>query len=204
MVESGSLLKALMSQLESGGIDAISQQVGVGRDQAMQVAAGALPALLTGLDRNSRDSAGAAALAAALDRDHDGSVLDDLAGFFGQGSSPAAGAGILRHVLGSKQGSVESALGQMAGLDAGPTGQILQMLAPLVMGMLGREKRTRDLDVGGLTDLLGGERHAARERAPQAVDLLGRLLDRDGDGDAADDLAKIGGDLLGGLFGRRR
>ena len=80
---SDSLLAGLMSQLEGGGIDAISRQVGVSRDQAMQVASGALPALLGGLDRNSQDPAEAAALAGALDRDHDGSVLDGLHGFSG-------------------------------------------------------------------------------------------------------------------------
>jgi hypothetical protein len=193
-----------MSQLEDGGFEAISRQVGVRPEQAQQVAAGALPALLAGLDRNSQDEAGASALAVALDRDHDGSVLDNVAGFLGGGSGMASGAGILKHVFGSRQAPVENTLGQMSGLDAGSVGQILQMLAPLVMGMLGREKRSRGLDIGGLTDLLGGERRAAQQRAPQAVDLLGSLLDRDGDGSSMDDIAKIGGSLLGGLFGGRK
>ena len=201
---SNSLLEGLMSQLEGGGIDAISRQVGVSRDQAMQVASGALPALLGGLDRNSQDPAEAAALAGALDRDHDGSVLDDVAGFLGQGSSAASGAGILGHIFGSRQGSMENALGKMSGLDAGSVGQILTMLAPLVMGMLGREKRSKGLDIGGLTDLLGGERRTAQQRAPQAFDMLGGLLDSDGDGQVMDDVAKIGGGLLGGLFGRKK
>jgi hypothetical protein len=199
-----SLLEGLMSQLDRGGIDTISREVGVSRDQAMQVAAGALPALLAGLDRNSQDAAGAAALAGALDRDHDGSALDDIVGFLGQSSSAASGSGILRHVFGSRQSSMENTLGQMSGLDSGSVGQILAMLAPLVMGMLGREKRSRGLDLGGLTELLGSERRTAQQRAPQAVDLLGGLLDSDGDGQMMDDVAKIGGDLLGGLFGRKK
>ena len=75
------------------------------------------------------------------------------------------------------------------------------MLAPLVMGMLGKNQRQQGLDIGGLTDLLGGERKAAQKRAPEAVDLIGSLLDSDGDGSVTDDLAKLGGNLLGGLFG---
>jgi len=31
--------------------------------------------------------------------------------------------------------------------------------------------------------------------------MLGSLLDSDGDGSVTDDLAKLGGSLLGGLFG---
>jgi hypothetical protein len=204
MTNGGSLLDLITSQLEGGDIDAIARQVGVDSDSAMKVAAGALPAMLSGLSKNSRDAGGASALAGALDRDHDGSVLDDVAGFLGGGGSVDAGAGILRHVFGPRQGSVESALGQMSGVDAGSAGQILAMLAPLLMGLLGREKRSQGLDVGGLTDLLGAERQVAKQRSPQAMDMLGGLLDSDDDGQIMDDIAKLGGGLLGGLFGGRK
>jgi hypothetical protein len=199
-----SLLESLMSQLEGGGIDAISRQTGVSRDKALQVASAALPALLGGLERNTREPTGAAALAGALDRDHDGSVLDDVASFLGQGAGASAGAGILKHVFGGRQGPVEKAVGGMTGVDAGSVGQIISMLAPLVLGMLGRTKRQQGLDPGGLADLLGGEKKTVQQRAPQAVDLLGSLLDGDGDGNVMDDIAKIGGGLLGGLLGGKR
>jgi hypothetical protein len=202
MTDRGSLLDLVTSQLESGDVDAIARQVGVDSDSAMKVVAGALPAILSGLSNNTRDASGASALADALDRDHDGSVLEDVAGFVGGGGAAGAGSGILRHVLGSRQGSVEAALGQMSGIDAGSAGQILTMIAPLLMGLLGREKRSRGLDAGALADLLGAEREVAQQRAPQAMDMLGGLLDSDGDGQVADDLADLGGSLLGGLFGR--
>jgi hypothetical protein len=199
------LLEMLMDQLDSGGgVDAISRQLGAGRDQTSQAVAGALPALLAGLGKNSSEPTGASALLGALERDHDGSVLDDVAGFLGQGAGGGAGAGILRHVFGGRQGAVESAIGSLSGLDSGKAGQLLTMLAPLVMGMLGKTQRERGLDAGGLTDLLGQERRVAEQRSPQAVDMLGRLLDSDGDGDMMDDIAKIGGGLLGGLFGGKR
>jgi hypothetical protein len=60
------------------------------------------------------------------------------------------------------------------------------MAAPLVMGFLGRSQKKESLDVGALAS------------------LLGQLLDADGDGDIADDVAKIGGGLLSKLFGRKR
>lgn len=43
-----------------------------------------LPILLGGLERNARSEAGANQPNDALGRDHDGSVLNDLTGFFGQ------------------------------------------------------------------------------------------------------------------------
>jgi hypothetical protein len=194
-----------MSQLgASGGVDAIGRQLGIGNEQATQAVAGALPALLGGLAKNSSEPSGATALLGALQKDHDGSILDDVAGFLGQGAGAGPGAGILRHVFGGRQGAIESAVGSLSGLDAGKAGQLLTMLAPLVMGMLGKTQRQQGLDVGGLTDLLGQEKRTAQQRAPQAVDMLGKLLDSDGDGDMMDDIAKIGGGLLGGLFGGKR
>lgn len=52
-----------------------------------------------------------------------------------------------------------------------------------------------------LSNQIGGERRAFERKAPGAADLIGGLLDSDGDGSVADDLAKLGGGLLGGLFG---
>jgi hypothetical protein len=203
MTDHDSILEALSARLGGGGIDQIADQLGIGRDQTEKVVAGALPMLLGGLMRNAESPAGAASLLGALQRDHDGSVLDDIAGFLGQGSGAAAtGMGILKHAFGGREGSVQNALAGTSGLDGADVQKILAILAPLVMGMLGRTQRQKGLDIGGLTDLLGGERRAVQKKAPQAADLIGSLLDSDGDGQIGDDLAKLGGSLLGGLFGK--
>ena len=202
MTDNDSMLEMLSRQLGAGGIDQIAGQLGLGRDQTEKAVAGALPMLLGGVMRNSESSEGAASLLGALQKDHDGSILDDIGGFLGQGSGAAdAGMGILKHVFGGRESSVENALAGSSGLDAGNMRQIMAMLAPLVLGMLGKNQRQGNLDVGGLTDLLGGERRVAEKKAPGAVNILGSLLDSDGDGSVTDDLAKLGGSLLGGLFG---
>ena len=202
MTDNDSMLETLSRQLGAGGIDQIANQLGIGRDQTEKAVAGALPMLLGGLMRNSQSTGGAAALLGALQKDHDGSVLDDIGGFLGRGSGAAdAGMGILKHVFGGRESSVENALAGSSGLDGAQMRQIMAMLAPLVLGMLGKNQRRQGLDIGGLTDLLGGERRAAEKKAPGAVDLLASLLDSDGDVDVTDDLAKLGGNLLGGLFG---
>ncbi|HRF38840.1 MAG TPA: DUF937 domain-containing protein, partial [Saprospiraceae bacterium] len=64
--------------------------------------------LVSALARNASTEQGAAALSNALDRDHDGSILSNLAGLLG-GQAPAQdnralnGAGILNHILGDRQ-----------------------------------------------------------------------------------------------------
>lgn len=195
-----SLLDVVMQQVQGGGIQQMSQSLGLGEADVTKVVSGAIPALLGSLTRNSASGDGASALLGALDRDHDGSILDDVAGFLGQSGSADAGAGILKHALGGKQSTVETALSRSTGVDSASAGKILAMLAPIVMGALGKAKSQQGLDASGLAGLLGQEEQVARQRSPQAVDMVARVLDSDGDGDVMDDVAKLGSSLLGSLF----
>lgn len=199
---SSSLIEMLMENLSGEPTRQLSQKVGADEQSVSKALAGALPVLLGALNRNASSSDGAASLLSALDRNHDGSVLDDIGGFLGQGGS-ADGAGILKHVLGQKQGNVEAGIGKMSGLDSGSVGQILAMVAPLVMGALGKQKKQQGLDISGLTGLLGQEKETIQRRAPESTDLLSSLLDADGDGQISDDVMNIGGKLLGSLFGNK-
>ncbi len=201
---SGSILDVVTQALGSGGARQISQQLGIDEGTANAAIGGAIPVLMGALARNASSGNGAGALAGALDRDHDGSILDDLGGFLGGGGAESAGAGILKHVLGGRQPQVEQGIGAASGLDPAKAGVLLKMLAPIVMGALGKTQRSQGLDSGGLGAILGQEQRRMERKEPGLGGMLGSLLDRDGDGSAMDDLAKIGGSLLGGLFGGRR
>ena len=133
----------------------------------------------------------------ALERDHDGSIFDVLPGFI-DNPQAANGAAILGHVLGDRRDRVENGLAQSTGLDAGSMGQLLEILAPVVMGTLGQTKREQGLDANGLAALLGSQQQSAQSESPDVMGLLGNLLDADHDGSALDDIAGIAGSLLGG------
>jgi hypothetical protein len=197
-----SLLEMLGQQLGGDAIGTLSRRLDADERSVGSAVSGALPILMGAMARNTDKPGGAASLLGALDRDHDGSVLDDVVGFLGAASS-SDGQGILGHVLGQRQGAVEASLSQSSGLPTAKVGQLLGMLAPLVMGMLGQQKKQHGFDAGGLAALLGGERQKVERGAPEAASLLTGLLDADGDGSVADDVAKLGGSLLGGLFGKK-
>jgi hypothetical protein len=72
------------------------------------------------------------------------------------------------------------------------------MLAPLVMGALGRAKRENSLDAGGLSTLLTGEQEHLKESAPGVMGALSRFLDQNNDGSVMDDVSG----LLGKAFRR--
>jgi len=192
-----SLLEMVQNQLGPDAVQQIGQKIGAEPGQAGQAISAALPMLVAAMARNTSDPSQAAGLARAIEQDHDGSLLDNLSGFLGSPSGRAAdGSGILKHVLGNRRGAVEQQLGRGTGLDASQMARLLPLLAPIVMAALGKMKREKGLDAGGLASVLGGERDQIQQQAPGLMGALSGMLDRDGDGSAIDDI----GGMLGGMF----
>lgn len=193
------IIDVLTKQFGGQILDSISQQSGVDKSQAGSILSSALPVLIGAMARNSSNQQGAESLHKALQKDHDGSILDDIGGFLSNSQS-GPGAGILKHVLGARRGNVENALSKQTGVDSGAIGNILEMAAPILMGMLGKQQRQSNLDAGGLSSILKSGMDQMNRQAPASEGLLGQLLDQDGDGDIKDDVARIGFGMLGKLF----
>ena len=201
-----SILDLLADNIGGDNIGQIAGAIGADQGATKTAVAAALPALLTALNRQTNTVSGAQGLASALDRDHDGSLLDQLGGFLGgrvQGKA-ADGGGILGHILGGQRQTVEQGVAQASGLNMQQVARLLPILAPIVMAALGRRKRQSRLDEAGLSGILGEDAARAREAAPSGViGALSGFLDRDGDGSVQDDLlAQAGRAALGKLFGR--
>lgn len=190
-----SLLQGPMGQQMISGV---TSQLGIKNEQAQMAISAAIPFLLSALNKNAANG-DAQNINRALETKHDGSILDNLGGFLSSGNF-SDGAGILGHVLGGKQPQVENAIGQSSGLNGGQVAQILAILAPIVMGYLGKEKKEQGLDAGGLTGLLGGLVGGAAQTNQREMSTIEKLLDQDGDGNAMDDVMDLGSKLLGGFF----
>lgn len=186
----------LVGMLNSGEVQKLSSQLGTDQASTQKAVSAAVPMLVSALARNASSTEGAEALLGALQRDHDGSVLQNVGTALGSGALGKDGAAILGHVLGGQQETVARGIGQASGLSADTTGQLLAMLAPLVMGGLGKTQRQEGLDAAGLASMLGGQ----QARANAGLGGLTALLDMDGDGDVTDDVVSLGSKLLGGLF----
>lgn len=189
-------LENLQQMVSGGAVEQISQQVGADENKTQEVIQAALPLLVGALARNAATPEGAQSLAGAIERDHDGSIIDNLRGFLSSGDT-SQGSGILGHVLGEKQGAIEQTLASHFGLSAGQVGQILMMLAPIVLGLLGRTKQQQGLDAGSLSGVLN-QQGGAVEPSGGMMGMLNQLLDRNHDGSALDDVAG----MVGGMFRR--
>jgi hypothetical protein len=203
-------LELLQGQLDERLVDTLSQQIGgADRQQTANAAQGIMSSLVTALAKNASSPQGAESLNNALERDHDGSLLNSLSDMFSGGQIPqtqsraANGAGIIGHLLGNNQGGVVEMVSKMSGLDTNKTGNLMTMLAPMVMGMLGQQKRQQGLDIGGIANMLSGTVNAQRQQGNPIMDMATRFLDQDGDGSAIDDIAgMVGKGLLSRLFSR--
>lgn len=189
------LMDLLGAALNENTVKQIAGQLGASDTQVQSAIGMALPALLQGLQRNAADPQGAESLANALQRDHDGTVLDDLMGFLGH-AQQGPGAGILRHVLGDQRTVVQQGIGQATGINPNQIGGLLEMLAPVVMGALGKTTRQQSTGMGGLLDLLGQATGQMQQQQPQAFNLVNMLLDQNRDGNVMDDVVRMLGNFL--------
>lgn len=203
-----SLQDLLGQQQGNEALEQISGQVGAEPSLVNTAIQAALPAILGGLANNAASPQGAESLDAALTNDHDGSILGNL-GNLGSlildQSTPtprqADAGGILGHILGGSQGQVAQEVSQKSGLGMGQVAQILMMLAPIVMGYLGQQKRQQNVGADGLGGLLGGllgggQAAAAPSSGNPMMDMASSMLDRDGDGSSMDDIASMAFDYF--------
>lgn len=196
----------LQGQMDENVVGQLSKEIGAEPQQTAAAANGIFATLLGGLAQNASSEGGLAALAGALDRDHDGSMLDDLMGMVtgaSQPANPAAtnGVGILGHILGDRQEQAAEHISQSSGLNMGQVMKLLPILAPIVMGVLGRAKNQGNMGIGDLAGILMGSAQNAQQNSGIG-DLLGNVLGGVFGGQQQAQQPQQGaGDLLGGLLG---
>ena len=191
-----SMLDSIMGQLGGDMIGNISKQIGLPKS-TVQGAIPIITSLLTGaLANNSSKKQGAQSLTGALKKDHDGSILNDLPNYINN-YKEGPGAGILKHALGDQQKTVQKGLSKTTGINKKAIGNLLIMLAPVIMGFVGNYLQKKKLNSTGVSKYLGKEQKKIQKQAPQSSSFISSLLDSNQDGEIIDDVGKIGISLLG-------
>ena len=192
-------LEALLGLLQGQDLGQLAEQVGGNEGQVKNGVMAALPAMLTALSKNTGTEKGAQELNNALETKHDGSILNNLSGYL---SNPDLkdGAGILNHLFGSQTSNVANAVSQSSGLDTNGSMKMLQMLAPVLMGILGQQKKQNNLDakgLGNLTSMLASN-FGSEAGASGIMEAVTNLLDANKDGNVMDDIMGMVGKFFGG------
>jgi hypothetical protein len=180
---------------DSGILNQLGQSVGANPNQVQQLMQLGLPTLTQALAQNASTPAGAQSLANALDQ-HQDEPVDNLASFF-QNVDTADGAKILQHVFGGSTAQVQSNLAQQTGLQTNQVSGLLAQLAPLLLGVLGKQKKEQHLDSSGVAGLLGSL--MGQTGNASAMTMATQMLDSNKNGSILDEI----GGFLGRLFGKR-
>lgn len=202
-----SMVEELLGQLQGAPMQQMAQQLGANSQQIQSAVSTALPMLLGALGNNAAQPQGATQLLTALQRDFGNALPQGLSGLgevlgtilnANSSSSSNPGTAILSHIFGTKQQQIENSLGQATGL-GNSAGQLLTMLAPVVMAFLANRVQTGRLDADNLGASLQHERTQTQQQGGLAAGLLTNLLDQDGNGKLdASDLFKLGAGFLSG------
>jgi hypothetical protein len=177
----------------------ISNQLGIDANQAQNAVNLALPTILSALNRNASTQDGADALTNAIANNHSGGGLNDLSAL-AQTALGGDGASILQHIFGGAEQNVSNVVSQNAGISGVQSSQIMQILAPMVLNALGNQSQANagGINVGSITSILSNFVGNQTQQTPHHRDIISKLIDRNGDGNVADDV--VG--MLKGFFNK--
>lgn len=138
----------------SKAISSIANLLNIEESKAKWLVAAAVPLMIAALNYNAKkDPSKEAGINKALDQ-HSGGILDQLGGLLGKGPSDDDNK-IVNHMFGNNTEMVKDNLAAKTGISTDKIGSVLAILAPLVMGYLGKQKQEQSSG-GGIGDLLGG------------------------------------------------
>jgi len=187
------LTNQVLSQLDPSSVEAIASRLGIDPAQAQAAIQQAVPLVVGGLAKNAQTDAGADALHSAVG-DHAGMDIGSILGSVLGGGG--AGGSILGHIFGNRQDQAAQNLGQASGIGSQNAGQLMAMLAPIIMGVLANRTQSQGLGAGGLGGMLGQELQQLGQSGHGG--LLTSVLDQDGDGKLGlGDLLKAGSKFFG-------
>jgi len=202
------LMDILQGQLSDDVLGQLSDQIGADKQQTATAANGIFATLIGGLANNASSEGGLSSLGSALDRDHDGSMLDDLMGMVGgvlqgggQTNNALNGSGILGHILGGQQEVAAEQVSQSSGLNMSQVMKLMPILAPILMSVLGKAKSSGGLDMGSIAQILMGSAQQTQQQGGMG-DLIGSVLGGlVGGGSQQQAQPQQGGGMLGSILG---
>lgn len=138
------LIHLLQDQLQPYLIQYLGLQIQEKDQEKVQFAANCIiHSLVWKITKTATNSKKAAKLVKALERDHDGSILEDPVGYWSRddeyeiSEKTMDGNGILYHNLGDSRKATTDTIGLWTGLESSQINSLMELLAPLVMGAIG-------------------------------------------------------------------
>jgi hypothetical protein len=187
------LIGMIASQLGGPAVSQIAQQIGSDSGTTQSAINMALPMMLSAMGNHAADDSGADELHQAA-QNNDSSIIDNVMGFLGDSAGGSMGSAIINQFLGGNSNTIANVVGQQSGIGSGQAMQLMAILAPIVMGALGKSSQTNGLDASGIAQLLGSA--AGSSGGNDLLGMATKMLDADGDGNVIEDISSLIGKIL--------
>ena len=169
------LLKMLQDQMGSSVVDQASKFLGESSANTSSGIAALLPSLLGGVIGKASTESGASGLLDMITKgNHHGGIMDSMGSMFSGGSSTSnlmnAGSLLTSSLFGgSKLGSVLDVVTSVTGMRRSSSSSLMNLLAPVVMGMIGKQVKTGGLNASGLMNMLMGQKEHIASALPAGM-----------------------------------
>jgi hypothetical protein len=169
------LVSLVMQNLTPDMTAKIASALGIDKSPIGKAVGAAVPSLLGGFVGTTSTQEGSRKLFDAVNQQQP-DVLNSLAGTItgsGQKALVDNGTNMLSHLLGpSTVSTIASAVGTFAGLGAAESSSLLGLLAPVVIGALGKQTAAQGLNAQGLAQLLTSQKSAVASAMPSGFSNL--------------------------------
>ena len=172
------IISLLQSLLNDNLLGKISGLLGENKSGVTSAVGSALPSILLGLMQKGSEPNGAASLIKMLQEGkHDGGILDNLGNVLGGGTASkdfiSSGKNLFGSLFGDKAGGITDLIAAASGISKNASSSLLGMLAPIVMGFLGKTLKAQGgLNPAGLTNLLLGQKDFIKSALPSGLTQL--------------------------------
>jgi hypothetical protein len=165
-----SLIATISRLLTPDIIGKMAAAAGMDSATAQTAASAAVPAILGGFANLASKPGGARQLADAVAEQPAGLLASLASAMSGGVRLQEQGSNTLASLLGGGTlGSLVSAVSRFAGIGEGSVRSLMGMLAPVILGVLGREQRASGLDASGLARMLADQKDQIAAALPPGL-----------------------------------
>jgi OmpA-OmpF porin, OOP family len=167
------------SEIIQKAADFMDEESGVTK-KALEIA---LPSLLGGMMNQVKEPNSATSLLSKItEGGHDGSIFETFGNLLGGGSATQglldSGESIVNGLFGNKTSSIVDWIAAFTGIKTGSASGLMNLVAPLVMGAIGKNVVGENMGLSGLTSLLNSQSSIVQNALPAGLaSVLGLKMD---------------------------
>ncbi|WP_162628169.1 OmpA family protein [Arcticibacterium luteifluviistationis] len=174
------LLDLAKGYLSNAAVGQVSEFLGEDSSSVAKALSGALPTVLGGIMNQASTENGLGSLMGLLNQGGNSGILDNLGGVLGNQSKAAdllsGGSGLLSTLLGNNSGGIIDAIGSFSGLKKSSSSSIMSLVAPLLMGVIGKQVKSKGLGISGLASMLMGQKENVEAAMPAGLAGVSSML----------------------------